>query len=646
MTDTLQAPPAPGVQVVDKEEGRRSRPLHWLILLVGVVALQLLFAADDVFPAAWDTLISDPVDRFQAWVRANRLIHPAFTGFFIPLSDAVEWGLVAVEEFLLWLPWFFLPVTVFLVIARNGDWKPATVAALAMLYPGLVGLWEVTMETLSLMTIAVLVCLAIGIPLGVWAALRPGVERAIRPVLDAMQTIPAPVYFIPIVLFFGIRQVPATIATVIYALAPSVRLTTLGIKGVPPASVEASRMFGATPRQTLFKVQLPMALPTIMTGVNQTIMMALGIVVIASLLGAGGLGQEVLDALQQRSTGRGLAAGLAIVAVAMVLDRVGKSLAYADRTKPVPRRRLLFGLGLMVGMLVIGRAMNWIEFPAVWEVNILDPLDNVVAWARDNLSFITRPVNDFIVAGLLIPVRDFLIEFLAWPVLIFFTAWVCWRVKGPGLAFFAAVSLAVVGLLGMWELSLQTLTQVVAAVIVALLIAIPVGIWAGRNPKVEAFLGPILDGLQTIPAFVYIIPVVYLFTIGQVPGIIASVLYAIVPGIRITALGIRQVPEESVEASQTFGATPRQTMFGVRIPLAGPTIMVAVNQVIIMVLATVIIAGLVGGGALGFETVRALTRGETGLGFEVAIAIVVMAMILDRLTQGWAQRLQPPSLTH
>jgi glycine betaine/proline transport system permease protein len=228
-------------------------------------------------------------------------------------------------------------------------------------------------------------------------------------------------------------------------------------------------------------------------------------------------------------------------------------------------------------------------------------------------------------------------------VLIFVTAYVCWRVKGVGLAIFSAIALAAVGLTGMWELSLQTLTQVVAGVIISVAIAVPVGIWAGRNRRVEAALGPILDALQTIPSFVFIIPVVMLFTVGQVPGIIASVLYAIVPGIRITALGIRQVPQESIEASQTFGATKRQTMFGVRIPLAAPTIMAAVNQVIMMVLAMVIIAGLVGGGALGFETVRAVTRGETGLGFEVGLAIVVMAIILDRLTQAWAARLQPPT---
>ena len=643
MTGILQPWKSSEMILVDGRTGWLRLQAKWLAFIAGAVVLQLLFLRVEAFPALWDTLISGPIDQFEAWVRANRLIHPLFTGFFIPLSSSIEWGLSTLEGFLQWLPWFVLPAAVFLVIVRTGKWRQALVATAAMLYPGLVGLWDVTMETLSLMSIAVLISLTIGIPLGVWAAMRPRVERVIRPILDAMQTVPAPVYFIPIVLFFGIRRVPATIATVIYALPPAVRLTTLGIQNVSAQSVEASEMFGSTKRQTLFKVQLPMALPTIMTGVNQTIMMALGIVVLATLLGAGGLGQEVLEALNQRRTGRGLAAGLAIVAVAMVLDRIGRSLAYADRTKPVPKRLIALALVGMAALVVAGRALGLVEFPVVWGVRLFDPVDTFVLWARDNLSFITRPVNDFIVAGLLIPVRDFLIETVAWPVLIFATAYVCWRVKGVGLAVFAAVALMVVGLTGMWELSLQTLTQVVAGVIIAVAIAIPVGIWAGRNAKVEAFLGPILDALQTIPSFVFIIPVVLLFTVGQVPGIIASVLYAIVPGIRITALGIRQVPQESIEASQTFGATRRQTMLGVRIPLAAPTIMAAVNQVIMMVLAMVIIAGLVGGGALGFEIVRAVTRSETGLGFEVGLAIVVMAIILDRLTQAWAARLQPPS---
>jgi ABC-type proline/glycine betaine transport system permease subunit len=179
--------------------------------------------------------------------------------------------------------------------------------------------------------------------------------------------------------------------------------------------------------------------------------------------------------------------------------------------------------------------------------------------------------------------------------------------------------------------------------VLALALAIPIGVWAGRRPRVEAALGPVLDAMQTIPSLVYIVPVVTLFTVGVVPGIIATVIYAMVPGVRITALGIREVPEESVEAARTFGASPRQTMFGVRLPLALPTIMAAVNQVIMMVLAMVIITGLVGGGALGFEVVRSLQRSLFGPGAEVGLAIVLMAMILDRLTEACSDRLRPPT---
>lgn len=621
---------------------RLRRVAPWVLLVSGVVVLQVA-AAGTSFPRTWDTLISDPVDSFQTWARANRRTHPLFTGFFTPLSRSIDWSLTALADFLKWLPWYVIPAVVFWVIARTRRYGRATVALVASLYPGLVGLWDVTMETLALMSIAVFISLLVGIPLGVVAAFRPRFNEMIRPVLDAMQTIPAPIYFIPMVLFFGIGKVPATIATVVYALPPVVRLTTLGIRRVDPQAVEAARVFGSTRGQILRKVQAPLALPTIMTGVNQTIMMALGIVVLATLLGAGGLGQTVMDGLQQRRTGRALAAGLAIVAVAMVLDRVGSSLADPDRAGHMSWRVFGLGAGLIGIGMVVGRVLGWVAFPGASSVSVLDPIDRGVLWARDNLAFITRPFNDFMVADVLIPARDILTDVVAWPVLIFITAWVCWRVSGWKLAAVATGLLFLVGLTGMWELTIETLTHVVAGVLISVLFAIPIGVWAGRNPRVEKALAPILDALQTIPSFVYIIPVVMLFTLGPIPGIIASVLYAVVPGIRLTALGVRQVSTETVEASQAYGATPRQTLFGVRLPLAAPTILAGVNQIIMMVLAMIIIAGLVGGGALGFETIRAVTRSETGLGFEVALAVVTMAIILDRVTQAWAERLQPPT---
>ncbi|MEX2423701.1 MAG: ABC transporter permease subunit [Acidimicrobiia bacterium] len=617
------------------------RVLPWLGVIGAVLVLQ--FAVTGAVPAFLDTFFSDAFDDLGAWIRENRRSHVVFTGFFVPLTAFLNWVIESFETVLLWLPWYFLAALVLLSLARVKMWKQGAVAALALLYAGGVGLWVPTMETLALMGTAVLFAVLLGVPLGVLAARRRRVETAIRPVLDAMQTVPAFVYFLPLLGFFGVGAVNAAVATVIYALPPVVRLTTLGIRQVPQSAVEACEMFGSTERQTLLKVQLPMALPTILTGLSQTIMMALGIVVLAALIGAGGLGAAVLQTLSQRRTGRGIAAGLAIVAVAVVLDRMWRGLAQIDRTRRVSNRATAIGAGSLLVALVVGVVAGWSEFPAWTSINAFDPIDNVVVWARDNLSWATRPFNDFIIAGVIIPVREFLTVTVAWPVLVFLTAWACWKVGGWQLATFAALALGTIGAIGLWEISIDTLVQVMVGVLVSVAIAIPIGVWAGRRPKVEAVLSPILDGLQTIPALVYIIPAVILFTVGAVPGIIASVLYAIVPGIRITALGIKEVSAESIEASRTFGATPRQTMFGVRLPLAAPTIMAGVNQVIMMVLAMVIIAGLVGGGALGFETVRALTRNLYGLGFEVGLAIVLMAMILDRFTQAWAARLQPPA---
>jgi len=618
---------------------RRWAP--WVVLVVGVVLLQSAFPAE--FPASLDTFFSDPIDDIGAWMRENRRVHPLMTGFFTPITELLNFVIDGFESILLWFPWYVVVAAVFLLPARVRRWQQGLVAAAALTYTGLVGLWEPTMETLALMSTAVLFAVIIGVPFGVWAALEPRVEKASRPILDAMQTIPAFVYFLPLIGLFGIGAVNAAVATVIYAVAPVIRLTTLGIRQVPEQTVEAARVFGSNRRQTLFKVQIPLALPTILTGLAQTIMMALGIVVLAVFVAAGGLGENVLQSLSQRRTGRGIAAGLAIVAVAMVLERVWRSLAVLDPLQRMPRRWLVASVGALLAATLIGRLTGLVDFPEVLGVEVFDPIDDVVVWARDNLLWLTRPVNELVVGGIFVPVRDFLLEVVAWPVLVFVTGWALWMVRGWSLAVFGMASVVLIGALGMWVLSIDTLVQVIMSSVIAVVIAIPIGVWAGRRPRVETAMGPVLDALQTIPSLVYIIPVVILFTVGVVPGIIASVLYAMVPGIRITALGIRYVPEETVEASRTFGATPRQTLFGVRLPLAAPTVMAAINQVIMMVLAMVIIAGFVGAGGLGFETIRALTRSEFGLGFEVGVSLVLMAMILDRYTQAWGDRLQPPA---
>ena len=618
---------------------KRTVALSALALLV---AAQVALASSSVrrqFPERLNWQLHEPVDQMQRWVRNNQLGHPLFTWFFTPISDALKWALNGLSNNLIGLPWFTIPLVAMALLVWRGRWKTGIVVGIASCYPGVVGLWPQTMQTISLVVVSVVISLAIGIPLGVLSALSPVANRILRPLLDAMQTVPSTVYLIPATLFFGIGPVPAAVATVVFALPPAVRLTALGISQVPASTVEAGEMFGSTRRQLLAKVQLPQALPSIAAGVNQTIMMALGIVVIAALVGAGGLGQEVLETLQIRAAGRGMVVGFAIVCVAVVLDRVSGAFVTQRRLhKRIDPRVVAGAFGAIVLAIFVGRVAGWNTFPVSWRSSFADSLDTGIRWVRDNGRWITRPVNDFIVRDVLIRARDFLTNTLAWPVLIGASALLGFVARGWKLALGITLGLFAVGLTGMWTLSIETLVQVVVATTVSAAIALPIGVALGRRPRAEAFVAPVLDALQTIPSLIYTIPFVMIFTISVVPGgIIASSLYAIPAGIRLCALGIKHVPTAPIEAAESFGASKRQVLWGVQLPLAMPSIVLALNQVIMMVLSMVVIAGMTGSGALGFEAVRALTRSNTGLGFEVGLAIVVMATILDRLTQAAAE---------
>ena len=615
-------------------------------MLVAFVVVAVALRGLGSFPANWNINLADPIDEFHAWVRDNQTTHPLFTYFFQPVSDVVDWSLDTLAEQLQALPWFALPLVVVGLIGRTGHWLTAIAVAIAIALPGMFGLWQPTMETLALMLVAVAISVLIGVPLGVAAGLNRRFYGFMRPVLDAMQTVPSTAFLVPAVLFFGIGPVPAAVATVVYAMAPVVRLTALGIRQVPTETVEAGHVFGSTRSQLLFKVQLPQAMPSILTGVNQTINMALGIIVIAALVGAGGLGQEALETLRLRSPGRGLVVGVAIVAVAVMLDRVSRSFIHRRTGTGWRNRSNLPGLtaaGAVVVAVAAGRQAGWTEFPADWGVTWADWVNDAVAWVRDNWRDQTKWLNEFLVRDVHVRISSWLEQSVAWPVLIVGAALAGSAIRGWRLGLFCGVAVTAIGLVGLWEAALVTLVMVCMAVVLAMLISVPIGLFAGLRPRFGAAIGPVLDGFQTIPPLVYAIPFVTIFDVGIVPGgIIASVIYAVPPGIRVTALGVQAVPGSTIEAATTFGASRRQLLWGVRVPLALPTIMLAVNQVILMVVAMVIIAGLTGGGALGYLIVDTFTRVEIGRGVEVALALTLMAMVLDRLTQGLAERLQPP----
>ncbi|HET8726873.1 MAG TPA: proline/glycine betaine ABC transporter permease [Alphaproteobacteria bacterium] len=267
--------------------------------------------------------VANAIDAVVLWMTVN------FAGAFDAITMTVRAILNAIEVVFVGTPWPVVGLVLILAAWRAAGARVAIFTGAGLLYLGLFGFWEKAMSTISLVAAAAVICIAVGLPVGIWCAKNDRVNAVFKPVLDFMQTMPSFVYLIPAIAFFSIGKPPAVLATVIFAMPPMIRLTTLGMQQVPASVKEATLAFGASPRQLLVKVELPLAAKSIMAGINQTIMMSLSMVVIAALIGAGGLGYDVLSALQRVQTGRGVLAGLAIVVCAMALDRV----VQGNRTK-------------------------------------------------------------------------------------------------------------------------------------------------------------------------------------------------------------------------------------------------------------------------------------------------------------------------
>ena len=284
-----------------------------------------------VMVLVWGPRTSFPIDfsrGISRWINDGvDTITVTWGPAFDLVSDAVLRFLLWIETAFLWTPWPVIIVGAGLLAWATVGWKFSAFAMVALLTTGVFGLWESAMETMALIVVSVFLSIVVGIPIGVLAARSNTFDAVLKPLLDGMQTMPSFVYLVPVVMFFGIGNVPAVFATVIYAAPPTIRFTSLGIREVSPQVVEAARSFGTTPRQLLFKVQLPMALPTIMAGINQTTMMALAMMVIASLVGAGGLGEDVQRALSRAQPGQALLGGLGIVFLAIIIDRITQAWA-------------------------------------------------------------------------------------------------------------------------------------------------------------------------------------------------------------------------------------------------------------------------------------------------------------------------------
>ncbi|MDC0765880.1 ABC transporter permease [Streptomyces sp. HD] len=630
--------------------GFLKRPGVRKLLLIALAAAILVPLADarwasGTWPGALTVDVSEPLTKVSDWIIDNRDSHPLFLYFFGHLSNAVIVAVRAVYLVLLAAGWAGVTAAASLIAWRVADWKLAAGTGVAFLTCGFLGMWIPTMQTLALMVVAVLASAVVGVVLGLAAGLSDRMDRALRPVLDTMQVLPAYAYLLPVVLVFGMGVPAAVLATVVYAAPPMARLTALGLRGADKEVLEAVESMGTTARQRLLTARIPLARKELLLGLNQTIMMALSMVVIASVIGAGGLGDRVYQALATVDVGAALAAGIPIVLLAVVLDRVtgaaGERLG--DEPRPNGRARSLYALAAALAVAVAGRLAGRLDWPDAWTLNFAEPVNRGVDWMTDHLYSGVPVIGGtadwaaHFTTWVLNPLRDGL-QWLPWWSVLLIVATLAWLIGTWRTALTAVLAMAAIGVLGVWGSSLDTLSQVLAAVAVTLVLGFATGIAAARSDRVERMLRPVLDVFQTMPQFVYLIPVVALFGVGRAPAVAAAVVYALPAVVRITTQGLRQVDPAALESSRSLGATPAQQLRQVQLPLARPALLLAVNQGVVLVLAVVIIGGLVGGGALGYDVVAGLARGDLATGLVAGAAIVCLGLMLDRVTQPTERR--------
>ena len=597
-------------------------------------------------------------------IGASRNTNPLFLYFFNEIR-------LVIDEFVIFLQSLFaqaafdrpypligwlgvVALVAFVSYAAAGG-RVALLAAAGFTFLGLQGLWQESMDTLALTVAAVVIALLFGIPLGIWAGLSDRFNKIITPVLDFMQTMPTFVYLAPLTLFFLIGPASATIATLIYAAPPAIRLTAYGIRNVPGDTVEASESLGATSAQTLRKVLLPTAKRTIILGVNQTMMAALSMVTIAALIDAPGLGKTVVKALQTLDVGTAFNAGLAIVVLAIVLDRV--TTAAGTRVERARLNRNPWAAKARRGGLIGGGVLTlvaiWLSYTYVWAAefpaelfdadveigsSIAKGVGTATDWVQSNLSGVTNGLKDFVTLALVDPLQS-LLTGSPWWLLSAAVIAISVVLGGIRAAIASAVCLGLLVATGLWQDAMATLASTLVATAAVMALGVVVGVWMGRSYHADRIIRPVLDAAQTMPAFVYLVPFLALFAASRFTAIVAAVVFAAPVAIKIVADGIREVSPTTVEAATASGSSTWQTITKVQLPMARQALVLATNQGLIYVLSMVVVGGLVGAGALGYDVVAGFSQGQLyGKGLAAGLAIVVLGVLLDRLTRAAAAR--------
>ncbi len=615
------------------------------------------------FPSAWVIPFKTSISLAMKW-----LVEEAAIGgvSFTDVTRAVAWLIEQPYQFVLSLlaegfvagagkeaqtvlpaaSWIAVIAAVVALGHYCRDWALAALVGACFAYLAVFGQWSSAMVTLASVLIAVPIGAGGGLLFGIWAYRHPRGERMLMPVLDLMQTIPIFAYLVPILFMFGFGPVSALVATIIYATPPMVRITILALKSVDPELVDFGRMAGTTRRQLMWRVLVPSASHSLMVGVNQVIMLTLNMVIIASMIGAGGLGFDVLAALRRLDIGAGFEAGIAIVVLAIAVDRLSQ--AFAERMGQVHshakrggwlerHKRTVLVVALLVATWILGRFLPALqEYPEGATLTTGAFWSDVVKYLNVNYFDVFEAVKVFFLNNFLVPIKKTLLG-IPWPWAIAMLVLLGARAGGWRLALLCGVLSGLIAVSGLWAKAMVTVYLCGASVILATLIGVPLGVLAALNWRAGTVIGVFIDTLQTLPSFVYLIPVVMLFRVGDFTAVVAIVLYALAPAVRYAAHGIRNVSADLIEAGTVSGCTPRQLLRLVRLPLALPEIMLGINQTIMLALSMLVITALVGTRDLGQEVYIALTKADTGRGLVAGLAIAFIAIIADRLVNAGAR---------
>lgn len=650
-------PDAPAPSVPASRAGLAANRWVWaaIVVAVWVVVWRFTQGTDTlVLPGRNSTGLHDRLTAFRDSVLASRDTSPVVTATYQIgqwLSAAVEWlsRLVSVADFPRPVPqvgWLGVLAAAVWTGYAVANWRIAVLVGATFAAFGVFGFWSESLDLLIVTFVAVLIAVLIGLPLAVYYGTggRVGVG-IITAILDLMQTMPTFVYLAPVVLFSGIGASGAVVATLIYALPPLVRIAGHGIRQVSPTTIEATDSSGQSRWQRLTKVQLPMARATIVVGLNQTIMAALSMATLASFVDGPGLGAPVLAALIRLDVGGAFVPGALIVLMAIMLDRTTTAASQraerAARGGDDPRlRRVVLGVGAVaVGVCVfVSRQQLWAaEFPkSDLGTRVGDQFDRAFAWFTGTFDGATGGLKDAVSTGLLNPLQSLLAQ-SPWYVTglaLLALAFVLGRVRGLVAT---AVCLAGIWFFDLWNDAMVTLNMVLVGTLLVMVLALVFGVWMARRRAVDLVIRPLLDAGQTIPPFVYLIPVLALFGPTRFTAIIAGVVYAAPVAIKLVADGISGVSPTTLEASRSTGCTAWQEITKVQLPMARASLVLATNQGLLYVLSMVVIGGLVGAGALGYDVVLGFSASEEwGKGAAAGITIVLLGVMIDRVCRAAA----------